>query len=148
MNLDPPIKPEWFYKNESEKTKINWFCFEYALEFYTFIMGSNALQKYRRRNSREQIASFCAHFSKRMKKSLYDQLANITSAVIIDEEYVAEYYPQNTRRQNLIFIQLAEEAWDQLLSGCEICPVRCISEHNKRSRFFDRYEQGGYWGEK
>ena len=46
MSFDPPIKAEWFYTDEREKIKINWFCFEYALEFYTFIMDSKALRKY------------------------------------------------------------------------------------------------------
>jgi uncharacterized Fe-S radical SAM superfamily protein PflX len=146
MKLDPPIKAEWFYKDEKEKTKINWFCFEYALEFYTFIMKSEALQKYRKRNSREEIAAFCTHFAKQMKKSVYDKLARITPVVIIDEEYIASYYPKNTQRQNKVFIEVAGEAWDNLLSACEVCPVRCISEREKRSDFFDRYEKGGYLG--
>ncbi len=82
MKLDPPIKAGSFYKDASEKTKINWFCFEYALEFYTFIMKSSALRKYRTRNSSEEIAAFCTHFAKQMKKSVYDMLARVTSSVI------------------------------------------------------------------
>jgi len=144
MSFDPPIKAEWFYTDESEKTKINWFCFEYALEFYTFIMKSKALKKYRRINSSEKIAAFCTHFAKQMKKSVYDRLAKLTPAVIIDEEYIASYYPKNTRRQNKVFIAVAGEAWDNMLSACEVCPVRCIGEGKKRSEFFDRYEKGGY----
>lgn len=146
MKLDSPIKVEWFYTCDSEKTKINWFCFEYALEFYTFMMKSKALQKYRARNSSEEIAAFCAHFAKQMKKSVYDWLAGDTSVVIIDEDYIATYYPKNTQRQNIVFIKVAGEAWDNLLSACGSCPVRCISEREKRSEFFDRYALGGYWG--
>lgn len=148
MKLDPPIKAEWFYTDESEKTKINWFCFEYALELCTFVMKSKALQKYRTRNSSEEIAAFCTHFAKQMKKSVYDKLAGFTPVVIIDEEYIAGYYPKNTQRQNKVFLDVAGEAWDNLLSACEMCPVRCISEREKRSDFFDRYEKGGYWGAK
>lgn len=144
MNLNPPIKAEWFYKDESEKKKINWFCFEYALEYYTFIMGSKALRKYRKETSEEDIAAFCAYFAKRMKKSVYEKLARLTPVVIIYEEYVAEYYPKNTQRQNKVFIEVAGEAWDNMLSVCETCPIRCISEREKRSDFFDHYEQGGY----
>ena len=147
MKLDPPIKAEWFYKDESERTKINWFCFEYTLEFYTFIIKNKSLQKYRARNSSGEIAAFCAYFAKRMKKSLYDQLDGITQEVIIDEEYIADYYPKNTQRQNIVFMDVAGEAWDSLLSTCEICPVRCISERGERSEFFDRYDKGGYWGD-
>ena len=146
--LNPPIKAEWFYTDESDQTKINCFCFEYALEFYTFIMKSQALRKYRARTSNEEIAAFCAYFAKRMKKSVYDRLARITPAVIIDEDYIAEYYPKNTQRQNKVFIDVAGEAWDNLLSACEICPMRCISEREKKSEFFDRYEKDGYWGVK
>jgi len=136
MEFNPPIKAEWFYTDESEQTKINWICFEYALEFYTFIMKSEALRKYRARNSNEGIAAFCAYFAKRMKKSVYDKLGGITPVVIIDEEYIADYYPKNTQLQNIVFIDVAEEAWDNLLSSCEICPMRCISEREKRSEFY------------
>lgn len=147
MKLDPPIKAEWFYNDESERTKINWFCFEYALDFYTFIMKNKSLQKYRARNSSNEIAVFCAYFAKRMKKSLYDQLNGITPEVIIDEDYIADYYPSNTQRQNIVFMDAAGEAWESLLSACVVCPNRCISERDKTSEFFDRYEKGGYWGE-
>lgn len=146
MKLDPPIEAQWFYKGEAEKTKINWFCFEYALEFYTHVMESKALRRYRAKNSSDQIAAFCAYFAKRMKKSLYDRLAKLTDAVIIDEEYIADYYPKNTQSQNKVFIEVAGQAWDELLSVCEICPVRCISERDKKSEFFDRCEKGGYLG--
>ena len=144
MEFNPPIKTEWFYKDESEQTKINWFCFEYALEFYTFIMKSEALRKYRARNSNEGIAAFCAYFAKRMKKSVYDKLDAITPVIIIDEEYIADYYPKNTQHQNIVFIDAAGEAWDNLLAACETCPMRCISEREKRSEFFDRYKKDGY----
>ncbi len=144
MKFDPPIKAEWFYDSKEEQTKINWFCFEYALEFYTFIMKSQALKDYRKKNSPEQIAAFCTYFARRMKKSVYDRLARFTSAVILDEEYIADYYPQNSQRENLIFMDVAGKAWDYLLSVCETCPVRCISEREERSEFFARYERGGY----
>jgi uncharacterized Fe-S radical SAM superfamily protein PflX len=139
MKLDPPIKAEWFYTDENEKTKINWFCFEYALEFYTFIMKSEALRKYRARYSSAEIAAFCAYFAKQMKQSVYDRLARITEAVIIDEEYIAAYYPKNTQRQNKVFIDVAGKAWDNLLSVCVTCPTRCISEREQKSEFFGRY---------
>lgn len=147
MKLDPPIEAQWFYKGKEEKTKINWFCFEYALEFYTHVMNSKVLRRYRAKNSSDQIAAFCAYFAKRMKKSLYDRLARLTDAVIIDEEYIADYYPKNTQSQNKVFIEVAGQAWDELLSVCETCPVRCISERNQKSEFFDRYEKGGYLAE-
>lgn len=144
MDFNPPIKAEWFYTKESEKTKINWFCFEYALEFYTFIMESKKLKKYCDKNTKEMVADFCAYFSKRMKKSIYDKLSGITDMTIIDEKYISDYYPKNSQKQNIIFIEVAEQAWDNLLSACEMCPTRCISEREKKSEFFDSYKNDGF----
>jgi len=38
-----PIKLEWFYYLEGEKTKLNWFLLEIALEYYDRIRDSQEL---------------------------------------------------------------------------------------------------------
>lgn len=139
MHLDPPIKPEWFYSNEKEKTKINWFCFEYALELYTAIMKSSALKRYKAITKPENIADFCTYLALRMKKSVYDRLSGATDAVIMDEEYIESYYPEHTQHQNMKIMNVAFEAWDSLVAICETCPTRCISERERKSEFFDEY---------
>jgi uncharacterized Fe-S radical SAM superfamily protein PflX len=144
MTIEPPIKANWFYVFASEKTKFNWFCYEYACQFYDHIRRSGKLKRWRSQRSDLQIAEFCAYFSKRMKQSVLDKLAGITDITIVDEEYIADYYHENTHGQNMAIMKVAGEAWDELLSACEVCPNRCISERHARSEFYDRRERGGY----
>jgi|DewCreStandDraft_4_1066084.scaffolds.fasta_scaffold19086_3 uncharacterized Fe-S radical SAM superfamily protein PflX len=145
MKIDPPIKASWFYMFESEKTKFNWFCYEYACTLYDHIRKSGRLKKWRSERSDLQIAEFCAYFAKRMKQSVLDKLAERTDATTADEEYIADYCHENTHSQNMAIMDVAGEAWDELLSSCETCPNRCISERHARSKFFDRMERGGYF---
>ncbi len=51
-------------------------------------------------------------------------------------EYVTDYYPQNPPRKNLIYIDIAGKAWDNLLSACEVCSLYCINGRERRSDFF------------
>jgi uncharacterized Fe-S radical SAM superfamily protein PflX len=138
--FETPIKPEWFYADADRKKKINWFCYEVALEYYSFIMKSKTLSKYRRQHKEKNIAEFCAHFAKEMKNSVLDQLSGKTDVVIIDEEYIAGFYPKNTQKENLLLMQVSFEAWDSLLAVCGTCPSRCLSEKDEMSPFFDKYE--------
>jgi uncharacterized Fe-S radical SAM superfamily protein PflX len=138
-----PVKAEWFYSNEDEKIKLNWFCYEVALEYYDAICAYPALETYRKRHSPKMIAKFCAYFAKRMKKSIFERLAGETDATIIDEEYIADFYPKNTQKQNVLLMDAAGIAWDSLLSVCEICPSRCLSERFNRSDHFDSYDEDG-----
>jgi len=139
------IQASWFYSYEFEKTKFNWFCFEYALKLYDYIKGSKKLKKWASGVTDMQIAQFCAYYSKRMKKSVEDKLAGITDATEHDEDYVSDYCHTNTGRQNVDIINVALAAWDSLLSVCETCPTRCISERTEECGFLNRMERGGYF---
>ncbi len=145
MRINSPIKASWFYVFASEKIKFNWFCYEYSCTFYDHIRKSEKLKKWRSGRSDLQIAEFCAYFAKRMKQSVLDKLAGITDATTADEEYIADYCHENTHSQNIVLMEVAGEAWDELLSSCELCPKRCISERYARSEFFDRVERSGYF---
>jgi uncharacterized Fe-S radical SAM superfamily protein PflX len=145
MNIEPPIKASWFYVFKSEKIKFNWFCYEYACTFYEYIMKSEKLKKWRSRRSELQIAEFCAYFAKRMKQAVLDKLAGLTDATTSDEEYIADYCHENSHSQNALIMDVAGEAWEQLLSSCVTCPTRCISERYEKCELFDRMERGGYF---
>jgi hypothetical protein len=136
------IKKEWFYNNDEEKTKLNWFLYEFALEYHFELVRYAPLKRFLRRNTPEEIARFCAYFSKRMEKSIYDKLGGLTDATVIDEDYITDFY--NKKRYSLrdcreigFMLDVAAKAWDQLLSSCEICPTRCISEKTLLCAFFD-----------
>ena len=142
-----PVQSSWFYMNASEKIKFNWFCYEYACVLFDQIKKSKnkVLRKWAGNRSEEYLAEFCAYFSKRMKKSVLDQLSGLTEETEGDEEYICDYCHTNTHRENIAILDVAGEAWEELLSVCVTCPNRCISERRERCRFFERMERGGYF---
>ena len=136
------IQPEWFYAG-SNKTKLDWFLFEVALEYQQVIGFDKTLALYRNTHSPEDIARFCAYFSRRMEKSVLERLAVQTDAVVFYEDYVTDYYPDISRRQTDALIKAAIKAWDDMLAVCEACPERCISEKDLPSTLFDSYLRDG-----
>lgn len=136
-----PIKYDWFYSSEAEKTKFNWFCLEVALEYYDHISDSPLLSAFRKHHSNLEIARFCTYYAKRMKDSIMERLAGKTESTIIYEEYFEEYYPDNSKRHNQLLMQVAAQAWESHLRFCETCPQRCISEKDEPSPFFDEYRE-------
>lgn len=139
------ILAKWFYTHPFEKIKFNWFCYELSLKLYDLIKASNKLKKWRAKMTDIEIANFCAYFAKRMKKSVSDRLSGVTEIVEADEEFLSDYCHTNTQLQNVILLEVIEEAWDQLLSVCETCSNRCLSERFLPCEFFDRMERGGYF---
>jgi hypothetical protein len=136
------IKKEWFYNHDNEKTKLNWFLYEFASEYHFQLVRYAPLKRFLRRNTPENIARFCEYFSKRMEKSIYDRLGKLTDATVIDEDYITDFYSKkhyslSERREIGLLLDVAVSAWDQVLSDCEICPQRCISEKTLMSPFFD-----------
>lgn len=133
------IKAEWFLEGKKEKTKLNWFTYEVALEYHYYIMKHPALVKFRKECGEEAIAQFCADYAKQMKQSVLEKLAGITEAVELDEEYISQYFPRNSTKQNRMLVEGAFASWDSLLSVCETCPTRCISEKERYCDLFDTY---------
>lgn len=147
MRIDSLIPASWFYMDESEKTKFNWFIYEFALSLFEHIESSRdrTLGKWKARRSEVQIAEFCAYFSKRMKQSVLDRLTGRVEETEADEVYVSDYCHTNTHRDNAAIINIAADAWEDMIEGCIACPNRCISERFMRCEFFDRMERGGYY---
>ena len=63
------IRPEHFYSQELEKTKLNWFCYEYALELQMYIDGEIKTKLRRKKVNDLKIADFCIHYAKIIKGS-------------------------------------------------------------------------------
>jgi len=138
------IKASWFCVYD-DRIKFNWFSYEYALKLYDFVKGSKRLKKWVSGKTDIEVANYCAYFAKRMKQAVTDKLSGVTDIVELDEEYIADYWHTNTQRENKALNEVAGEAWDQLLSVCETCPTRCLSERFLPCELFDRMERGGYF---
>ena len=146
MKSEQLIPASWFYVDESEKTKFNWFVYEYALTLFERIESSQekALKRWRARLSEAQLAEFCAYYAKRMKQSTYDRITGETNGVMSEDVYVSDYCHANTTRENAAINGIGSVAWEALVTRCVECPTRCLIERHVRCEKFDRMERGGY----
>jgi hypothetical protein len=135
-----PIKMEWFYYLEGEKTKLNWFLLEIALEYYDRIMDSPELESYREQYDKKQIAQYCTYYARRVKESLLKCLRGQRKNILLYPEYIEDFYPHHTKSQNKALGKVGKEAVDHMLSACEDCPQQCLIDYRSRSMVFDEYE--------
>ena len=138
------IKPESFYQDAGDKIKLNWFCYEYANNFYMSIRASSSLQKFTSRHSEEDITAFCLYFAKRMRKSIFDMQTGKFEGVAFRDSYVFTFYPKISQRQADFLLKAAMSAWDEQLVNCENCSTRCLTEGFELCAMFDNLEKTGW----
>ena len=146
MKSESLIQASWFYVDDIEKCKFNWFLYEFAIKLFDRIDGSGkkALVEWRERRGDIYVAGFCAYFPKRMRQDIFGFIAGHISGNLMDEDFVRDYCHDNTRGENKAIIKVCGEAWIELLESCSICPVACLEDTSAYCEFFDRMERGGY----
>jgi len=139
-DADCPVKPEWFSMPYDDKTKMSWFHYDYACRLYTWIEDSQnkTVRRWGKRHSKEQIAEFCAYFSKRMQPSMYDMVEGHSTVLSCKVGYVRDYCHSNSRRENSELTELAQQAMSELLDDCNDCSDQCLSEPGAYCDHFDR----------
>ncbi|HEX7444925.1 MAG TPA: hypothetical protein VF300_00905, partial [Methanothrix sp.] len=60
------IKPSSFYSNESEKIKLNWFCYELSMGIYDNMKKEIGSRLEKQKISDEGLAEFSVYYSKEM----------------------------------------------------------------------------------
>jgi hypothetical protein len=138
-----PIRMDWFYSLDGGRTKLNWFLMEAALEYYHRIRDSQELEHYRELYSEEQVAQFCAYYSRRMKKGILEFLRGRAKHVVAREEYISDFYPGNGGKLNAMLHGVAMEAWKSMAAGCKQCPHRCLADYESRTALFEEWENEG-----
>ena len=147
MSAEPPIKASWFYVSADEKTKMNWFLFEYACKLYDHIGESRkkTVMKWKARRSDECIAEFCAYFAKRMRRNICSgPVGDLGEDIATADEFIRDYCHSNTRRETEALADIGEAAWLELIQSCFVCPTGCLNGMDERCEIFDRMERGGY----
>ena len=146
MKAESLIPASWFYLDEDEKIKLNWFIYEYALMLYDHINGSRkkTLSKWKSRQSEREIAEFCAYYAKRMKQSVRAVREGAEKAILMPEYYVSDYSHATTHRENRAILDVASAAWTEKMHICKACGGGCTYDGEMRCEFFDRMERGGY----
>jgi hypothetical protein len=138
------VTPGHFFSDESEKTKLNWFLFEYALELELFIRLDKRLRKRLARKGVDDktITEFCIHHAKQMKWEILDRVAGRTANVHIGYEPIEAFFPTIGDRLVDRILTRAGEAWESQVEACVDCPTRCISEKDRKAPMFD---DPSYW---
>ena len=135
-----PIHMEWFYCIEGNRTKLNWFLFEFAVEYYSGINGSDELEDYRSQYGEQYIAQYCAYFARRLKESLLNELRGRTKSVIFHERYIGDFYPHHSSDFNHVLNRQAMGSFEALQSKCDGCRQRCLFDYRAISAYFDDYK--------
>jgi hypothetical protein len=138
-----PIQMEWFFHLEGEKTKLNWYLMEIAMEHYDRIRDSEALAHYREQYDEKQIAQFCAYYARRLKPALLNYLRGRRKTVIFHHEHVGDFYPHHGLNLNRALNRVARDAFDHMWYACKGCPQQCLNDYEATSPLFDRYKDGG-----
>jgi hypothetical protein len=133
------ISPYNFFSVDADKTKINWFLFEFARELEHFIAKEKQLtmQLHGKGVSRIQIENFCIHYAKHIKGEILDKLAGKTVKVKFGYERIEAFFPKIGDRLVDRLLTVAAKAWDSQTKSCILCPTRCISEKDERAQMFD-----------
>jgi len=131
------IRVEDFYSCEEEKTKFNWFCYEYALELEHTI-NEGLRRKLQEKGITEiDIAYFCTHYAKHMKGAILERLFGKTRGVNISYYEIERFFPTIGDKLVDELLTAVAKAWDTQIAACIQCPTRCISEKDYKAPMFD-----------
>ena len=61
------VRPTLFYSNESEKIKLNWFCYELSMCIYDNMKKEIGSRLEKQKISDKALAEFSVYYSKEMK---------------------------------------------------------------------------------
>ena len=133
------VSPGSFFTTDAEKTKLNWFLFEFAQEAESFIRKEKLLKRQLRRKGvgDSRIGEFCVHYAKHMKGQILDKLAGRILQVRIGYEEIEAFFPEVGDRLTDQVLTVLARAWDSQMDACVACPTRCISERDQRAPMFD-----------
>ena len=133
------VSPDRFYSTDDEKTKLNWFLFEFAQETESFIHREKRLKKRLAKMGVDdaRIGDFCVHYAKQMKAQILDKLAGRIPQVRIGYEEIERFLPEIDDRLLDQVLTILAKAWDSQMEACVACPTRCISERDQRAPMFE-----------
>ena len=131
------IKPTSFYSSESDKTKLNWFCYELSMSIYDDMREDIGKQLKKHKISDEALAEFSIYISKEMKDIILQKLSSRIEKVYFSYEMIESYFPNLSDKLVNKMLDAISKTWDTLLGFCEVCPSRCISEKDAYCTMFN-----------
>ena len=131
------IKPTSFYSSECEKTKLNWFCYEFSVSIYDDMKEDigKRLKKHKIRD--EVLAEFSIYISAKMKDIIIQKLSGRIDKIYFSYEMVESYFPNLDDEFINKMLDSISKTWDEQFSFCETCLTRCISERDAYCTMFN-----------
>jgi len=131
------VTPSAFYSNEEDKIKLNWFLFEYAAEFEVHIKNWLRKKLKKKKIDDQKIADLCIHYALHMKPEILDKLSGRIENVGLSYEPIEIFLPNLSDKLVDDLLTSACNAWESITSVCVECPIRCISEKERKAPMFD-----------
>jgi len=131
------VKPIAFYSNAAEKTKLNWFCYEYASEIISLVDPKLQKRLNRKGIADGRIVDFAVYFAKHMKAVGLRKLGGEFDRVPMNYQDIERFFPRLDDKIVDDLLTVVAKAWDSLLEICCSCPTRCISERDQLAPAFD-----------
>ena len=131
------ISPADFFSKDSEKTKLNWFLFEFAAEIQSQI-GKPLKKRLQKGGIYDgALAAFCIHYSKSMKTQILQQVAGRQTNIHHSYLPIEQYFSSLSDKLVDDLLTAVGNAWNEQTDMCVVCPTRCISEKDHKADMFD-----------
>lgn len=131
------IKPKSFYSCESEKTKLNWFCYELSMGMYDSMKDNIGKQLKKYKISDEVLAEFLIYMSEKIRDIILEVISGKSGEMYFFYEVIEAYFPNFNDRMVNKMLDALSKAWNELRSFCKTCPVRCLSESDVYCTMFN-----------
>lgn len=131
------VRPKAFCSGDAQKTKLNWFCYEYASEIVHFIDKGLRRRLSRKGVTDKRIVDFSVYFAKHMKVVAMQKLGGEFDRVPMNYQDIERLFPRLDDRLVDELLTVVAAAWKSLLEVCSACPTRCISERDQLTSAFD-----------
>jgi hypothetical protein len=131
------VEPGRFYSDDCQKTKLNWFCYEFASEVVSHIGRRLQKRLHKKGLTDVGIADFAVRYSKGFKVLIEQKLAGEFDRMPLNYQDIERLLPHVGDKLVDDLLTVAARAWDSLLKVCSVCPTRCISERHLRMPQFD-----------
>ena len=137
MEMQKQISPSDFYLNNSEKTLLNWFCYEIASGFETRLKNFTDDLSVKKWVKKRNIRSMAIALSNQLKKIILTKQLSTALNLKIAPEWIINHIKSPPKKilEEITFRlnnSIAEQA-----EMCETCPTQCLKKKNAPCFMFD-----------
>ena len=144
------ISPSEFYSQDSEKNKLNWFCYELALTIFQGIDKKTRRRLRKKKIDETELARFSVYYAKHMKGVVLRKLAGEIEQTIISYVPIESFFPGRARAIAEKRIEQLTAAGGNIAVMCPICLVNlrhAAKRRNYEVKDISQYLVDAYCGE-